>query len=922
MKRSGKNKEKSVRRTANHLLYSIKTQLVVAMLAATLIPLTIATFFNIRTIGNEAKAAGLQALQGAAQQTAQGLDAFIEMGLYHGTASAALPELHRFFQTPEQTDMGSLVKTLGSIQDQNPVFIQYVTLFDPQGRELASSSPQGMDRDHELLNEILNAALETGRSVLSPVHFDDHQAFLCFYSPIMENGNPVGLLRISYSASILQQLVTRYTGLIGEASFPTLLNEDCLQIAHGVLPHGSPSDLYVIYPRPDKNIDSLVRSHRVPPGVKRSEQSDPLCAYNDRPHQTGSPSATGPLDTKHRPLICAAATLQNMPWLVVFFQPEEALLNAIYLGQKYAFQTGIVLALLAILAAFWLASGLTAPIALLSATARQAAQEMRPLPLHVRSRNEIGLLAESFNRLFEVLDLEQQKLIQSEENLRITLDSIGDSVITTDKEGRITGANPATEILTGKTSAELKGRLFREAVPLFDSRTRQPLPDITSEVLATGKPVAISNHATLITQDGAEKHIADSAAPIHDASGELTGCVLALSDVTEKYELEARLAHSQKMDALGQMAGGVAHDFNNMLTPILGASQLLSEDRVSDEDRKKHAAMVSSCARRAAELTQMMLTFSRKAPAMVQPVDLRKVLDDCRAMLQHSIGPRISIRTHCPLSPMITTGDASLIQNVFFNLALNARDAMPEHGTLTFTMSRQVLDAEYCRRHSYEITPGPYIQMQVADSGCGISRENLSKIFDPFFTTKPAGKGTGLGLASVYGTMKKHEGLVTVYSEQGKGTVFNLYFPESAEKPCEQEEPPPRVPDGHPCILIIDDDEGVRMITAELLKSLGYTVLAAAGGTEGIELYRNEHGKIAAILLDMVMPEPDGAEVFAALRKINPDARILLMSGFDGQEAVTRLLNSGAAGFIQKPFQTVALAKAVQEAVISGGQKH
>ncbi len=570
---------------------------------------------------------------------------------------------------------------------------------------------------------------------------------------------------------------------------------------------------------------------------------------------------------------------------------------------------------LSILLAYWIARLLSKPVAKLRAGAQEIQNGNLDVLIDIKSRNEFGDLADNFNQMSAQLKQRMEMLRASEENLRITLNSIGDCVITTDTEGRITGMNPAAEALVEQSLSETKGLHLSEVLPLFDSKTKESIHDITQEVLMSGITLNLPTKATLILPDGREKFIADSAAPIRNPDGEITGCVLTLRDITEKHQLETRLAQSQKMDALGQMAGGIAHDFNNMLTPILGAAQLLEKEELSTENRKKFTKMISTASQRAAELTQQMLTFSRKAPSSMEVIDLRDIVDESRAMLQHAIGSNISIQTQRPLQPMMTLGDASQIQNIFFNLALNARDAMPKTGTLSFQMKRVHLDAEHCRLHSHEIEPGSYIEVQISDTGEGVDPENLSKIFDPFFTTKEAGKGTGLGLASVYGVMKKHNGMVSVYSEKGHGTVFHLYFPEAQQTKTEKPEPPPDQPKGSPKVLLIDDDETVRNVTTALLENLGYTVLCAKSGAEGIDLYKTHQQEISLVMLDLVMPEMNGEDTFFNLRKINPDATVLIISGFDAEESVAGLIEAGAAGFLQKPFQLNPLAKALQRAL-------
>lgn len=904
----------------DRVLHSINTQLITRLLASTLIPLFIVTAINSRSIGREIEAAGSQAMASAAQQTAMAVDAFIEKGLYHGTAAAALPELHDYFKNPKKTDAErvAIQNILKSISQQNPVFIASVTLSDPQGKALIASLPEEMESSHDIIPDLFTSSLETGQSSVSPVHFDaGGKAYTCFYSPVMENGKPVGILRISYSAAILQQLTTKNTGLLGPESFPILLDDNHLQIAHGVLPHGRPEELYILWRTnaSETLTQDLIKTHRLPPDYNRKfaqgSAGEELSLALQKDSNSQFFTTRLPI-TKDRAMAASTARLAKAPWTVVFFQPRDILDLPIDIQKRNTLLLGGLLAGIAILMALWVAHTITAPIMSLTQTAQKAVQEVRPLPLKTRARNEVGQLADAFNRLFEVLDKSRQELISSEEHLKITLNSIGDGVITTDTDGRITSMNPAAEAIIEQPLSGIKGKLFSEVIKLLDASTRQPLAGIAEEALATSTTLSLPSQTVLITVNDNEKFITDSAAPIRDSWGRITGCVLVFRDTTERHRLENNLIQGRKMKALGQLASGVAHDFNNMLTPILGAAQILEGEDLAAEERKKCASMIVTAAKRASALTQQMLAFSRETPVNNVPVDLCKTVQESLSILQHSIGTHISIRTHCPINQLVTTGDAAQIQNVFLNLALNARDAMPERGVLTFKLKQTLLDEEYCRLHSCEVNPGPYIEVQVSDTGSGMDADTLSKIFEPFSTTKEAGKESGLGLASVYGIMKTHRGFVTAYSEKGRGTVFHLYFPETKASP---EIASPEIypaPSGKGHILLIDDEESVREITRQLLETLGYTAQCADGGAAGLKIYQDGQDSISAVLLDLMMPGLSGEETFSRLRQINPSVKVILMSGFDADGATARLLSAGADGFIQKPFQKSTLAKAFQ----------
>ncbi len=384
-------------------------------------------------------------------------------------------------------------------------------------------------------------------------------------------------------------------------------------------------------------------------------------------------------------------------------------------------------------------------------------------------------------------------------------------------------------------------------------------------------------------------------------------------DISGRKELEERLRHSEKMDAIGQLAGGVAHDFNNQLGAILGYAEMLGNE-LSEPLLQSYAIGIMKAARRSSDLTKQLLAFARKGKYVTAPVNIHAVIMDVVSLLARSIDKRIEIRESLEAEPHTTSGDPTQLQNAFLNIAINARDAMPSGGVLSF--ATHVVELEE-KAFNFEIPAGSYILVSVSDTGVGMDEETKQHLFEPFFTTKEVGKGTGLGLAAVYGTVKNHGGAVSVYSEPGHGTCFKIYLPllSEVQEPPEQKpsEPPPAKASAR--ILVVDDEELLRDMASLMLRKLGYEVIACKDGEEAIARYAESWHSIDLVILDMVMPKMGGRDTFIAMRKINKDLRSLLSSGYSIGEEAQEILNDGVLGFIQKPYSSSELAKKVAEAI-------
>lgn len=478
--------------------------------------------------------------------------------------------------------------------------------------------------------------------------------------------------------------------------------------------------------------------------------------------------------------------------------------------------------------------------------------------------------------------------------------------------------NQRVQEMTGFSEGELRGKSARILYP----------SDEEFEFVGREKYRLIGQFGTGTVEtrwcrkDGREIDVILSSTPI-DLDDLEKGVTFSALDITERKQLEDRLRHSEKMQAVGQLAGGVAHDFNNQLSGIMGFADLLRARVGNDPNLVRYTDNILLAVQRATDLTAKLLAFARKGKYLTVPVDVHRILVEVVSLLKHSIGKNIRIRQELRADPSITWGDPSQLQNAILNLAINARDAMPDGGELVLSTDLVTVDQTWSERLVYDIPSGSYIKIDVRDTGIGISSEIMDRIFEPFFTTKTESKGTGLGLAAVYGALRNHGGGVSVESSIGRGTTFSLLLPvlETDDMRCPISGPveveSPLGFDGAAHVLVVDDEISVGQMVAEMLEIIGCRATFCSDGREAVELYRDAGDEIDAVLLDLVMPNMDGKAVFQALKAIDPQVRVLLSSGHSVDGGAQELLAGGANGFIQKPY-TIADLKAILAAVLTG----
>jgi len=414
--------------------------------------------------------------------------------------------------------------------------------------------------------------------------------------------------------------------------------------------------------------------------------------------------------------------------------------------------------------------------------------------------------------------------------------------------------------------------------------------------------------------DGVVRWVRDDRQLLRDGAQQPVEIVGCWTDITERKQLEEQLRQSQKMEAFGQLAGGVAHDFNNLLTIIQGYVCMLLTQEFPVEKRMANLAEIAKAADRAANLTRQLLTFSRRQLFQPRPVDLNEVITSTGQMLQRVMGESIMLKTEYSVDSVSIKADQNMLEQILINLAANARDAMPNGGELTVSTSACQIDSAYAQQHR-ESRPGPHICMSVSDTGCGIAPENISRIFEPFFTTKDVGKGTGLGLASVYGIVKQHEGWIDVVSRQGKGTSFRIFFP-AASLPAASESASSDIEPargGKETILVVEDEPGLRELFRITLQRHGYTVFTERSGASALRSWSTRLDQIDLLVTDIVMPDGvSGWELANSLQAEKPDLKAVYMSGHSTDANGHVFGAARDIQFLAKPFCPETLAKAVR----------
>ena len=528
-----------------------------------------------------------------------------------------------------------------------------------------------------------------------------------------------------------------------------------------------------------------------------------------------------------------------------------------------------------------------------------------------------------FNQLSQAFNYMLANLKDAEEQSRYKelLENVDDAVYILDQEGNVLEANEAayswlgytpkqffelnlTDIIPGKDARSIIDRLGKS---IQNGRPQKIIVE-TSHTKTDGELIPVEIHSRAITYRG--------RSVILNAVRDIT---LRIEAEKEKKLLHGQLLHSQKMEAIGTLAGGIAHDFNNLLMGIQGYISLMRLQTNPDDPNGEYIQGIDNAVRNAANLTTQLLGFARKGKYALKQTSINNLVINSTKMFTRT---RKEIVTHKQLQDNIWSVrvDPGQIEQVLINLYLNAWHAMPQGGDLCIQTENVYLSDHYCK--PFDVPGGNYVKVSVTDTGAGIEEEIIERIFDPFFTTKDVGKGTGLGLASAYGIIKNHNGIIRVYSEKDHGATFTIYLPSSdLEEPVDAEVNSELLK-GKETILLVDDEEGTILVEKLMLEELGYTVFPARSGKQAIELYRQDTAGFDLVALDMIMPEMSGKDTFEELKKINPKVKVLLVSGYSLNKQIEELMGLGCKEYIQKPFDIVQLSQKIREVLETPQKKN
>jgi len=502
------------------------------------------------------------------------------------------------------------------------------------------------------------------------------------------------------------------------------------------------------------------------------------------------------------------------------------------------------------------------------------------------------------------------------------LDSLEVGVVACDDHGRLTLLNQATRELYGFPPGPVSNEEWRAKPRLLTADGKTPLsPDAFPLNRALNGEELRNVEIAIRHEGGSLRAVLVGGRPIIDETGGKLGAVVALHDVTERKELEQRFRQSQKMEAMGALAAGVAHDFNNVLTAIMGYGESLRARLRPGSEELADTEEVLSAAGRAAQLTRQLLAFTRQQVLDPRVLNLNEVIQDVDKMLRRVIGEDVDLLTVAAADLGRVKADPGQLEQVLMNLAVNARDAMEAGGQLTIETANVDLEDDYASGRP-DVKPGPYVMLAVTDTGCGMDADVASRIFEPFFTTKGVGKGTGLGLSTVHGIVKQSGGHTEVYSELGQGTTFKIYLPrvEAAVESKHGPLPDPGRHEGNETILLVEDEASIRRVLRQSLQLRGYTVLDVSDGSEAIGVLERSEQRVDLMVTDVVMPLMSGPKLAERVARMRPGLRTLFISGYTDHALVHQGLRREGSAFLQKPFSPDLLARKIRE-VLDGARR-
>lgn len=890
----------------------IRGRLIILALGISLGALFVLTAIQTRVTQNVLVEREGRLLSSAAQLTANSIDDLIGKSLDNVRSDAQDPALARFLlmssearrKSAEKGELETLLER-GALRDA--IFISSYALLDIDGRNVADSTRSNVGAD-ESVHEYFRAAVRDGLPLVSevePVSPTSRRRVLTFSSAVRDSSfQIVGVLRLRYHAQILQRFVARDTELLGPGAFLVLVDKQGRYLAHGIEPRAVGRSVAQDSPELARGLNEL-------PAISVFTTHLDLAAKGGGREQK-----------------VAGTRLHRQSWRVGVVRPSAAFMAPV---EEQLYSAGLValgVAVIAVLAAVFFGTRVAAPILRLTESAERVARGDLETHAKISGPREVQALAHAFNLmtgqvretleglLVEIGDRTRAESAarESEERVRAFVENALDVILVLDRQGQVLYASPSIERLLGRAAASVIGHDWLDWVlPADRAAARARLAEAVAENRLVFEQLRVQ------VPDGSPRYVELVGRPAFDVRG-VDGVLVNVRDVSdrvraesERAELEEHLTQARKMEAIGHLAGGVAHDFNNLLTPIIGYTELVRASLPKSDPIYTDLAVVLEAAEGARQLVRQLLAFGRKQALEVRPLDLadqvRRIEKILRAMIPESIELVLSL----PSERIMIRADATQLQQVVLNLVVNAQDAMSQTGG-RLTVRVSLADVRE-RDAEQELAPGAYGLLEVTDSGHGMDDETRARLFEPFFTTKERGKGTGLGLATVYGIVKQHRGAVTVVSKPGAGATFLVYFPCTRDGLQPVVSATESLPGRGETVLVAEDDPSVRVLVKSVLERNGYRVLVAADGLSALELAKSEQGRIDLLLSDVIMPGMNGRALHDSLVELYPNLRVLFMSGYTG-DALSGLggLERGVP-LVPKPFTPDILLGGVRKAL-------
>ena len=893
----------------------IRGRMIILALAISLGALIVLTLIQARVTSQALVQRETRLLTSAAQLTGNAIDDFIGENLDNVRSDAHDPALARFLwlskearaASSDKPELGALLER-GTLRDS--VFVASYGLLDLSGRNVADSNSPDLGAD-ESETEYFRIAVRDGLphvSGVEPVSPGSRRLVLTFSSVVRDSElQPVGVLRLKYYAQILQRVIARDTALLGPGAFLVLVDQQGRYLAHGLEPRAVGRNVALDSPELSRGLDELA----------------------------SVPMFTTHLDlTAHgggREQKVAGIRMQRQEWRVGVVRPSAAFMAPVQEQLRSAGLVALGVAVIAVLAAVFFGTRVAAPILRLTESAERVARGDLEAHAKISGPREVQALAKAFNLMTgQVRETLEGLLVEigdrtraegaareSEERVRAFVENALDVILVLDRDGKVLYASPSIERLLGRAVSDVIGKSWFDWVAPGDLESARAR---LAQAVTQNEPVLAQ--LRFLHENGQERSVECVGRPAFDIRG-VGGVIVNVRDVsdrvraeTERAELEERLTQARKMEAIGHLAGGVAHDFNNLLTPIIGYTELVRNSVPKADRIYKDLAVVLEAAEGARQLVRQLLAFGRKQALEMRPVDLADQVRRIEKILRAMIPESIQLVLRLPKEPVVIRADATQLQQVLLNLVVNAQDAMTgRDGKLIVSVAR----VEQAQRDAeHELDAGSYGVLSVTDSGHGIDERTRAHLFEPFFTTKERGKGTGLGLATVYGIAKQHHGAVTVTSERGHGATFEVYFPCTREDIEQAPRSAPASLPGHgETVLLAEDDPSVRALVKSVLERNGYRVLEAENGLQALERARSERGRIDLLLSDVIMPGMNGRALRDALILLYPRLRVLFMSGYTGDVLTGIGELDQDVTVVGKPFTPDVLLSGVRKALSS-----